>query len=121
MKKVTFVIFALIILFNDYSYKKVYAKTKINLRNNVDLEYKDRIYNPNIKTVNLYSDKNIRSKIEPAVINIVSPNQLILEFDELYEDARYFQANIIHCNWDWTPSDLRPIEYLNSYNEFEIS
>lgn len=120
MKKVTILIFALIILFNDFSCKKVYAKTKINLTNNVDLEYKDRIYNPNIKTVNLYSDKNIRSKIEPAAINIASPNQLILEFDELYEDARYFQANIIHCNWDWTPSDLRPIEYLNSFNEFEI-
>ena len=96
MKKVTLVIFALIIFFNDYSYKKVYAKTKNNLKNTTDLEYRDHIYNPNIKTVNLYSDKNIRSKIEPPAINITSPNQLILEFDELYEDARYFQAKIIH-------------------------
>jgi len=120
MKKVTLVIFALIILFNDFPYKKVYAKTKNNIEKSTDLEYRDRIYNPNIKTVNLYSDKNIRSKIEPPAINMASPNQLILEFDELYEDARYFQANIIHCNWDWAPSDLRSIEYLSSYNEFDI-
>ena len=120
MKKVILVIFALNILFNGYSIKKVYSKTNNHLKNNTDLEYRDFIYNPNIKTVNLYSDKNIRSKIEPPAINIASPNQLILEFDELYEDARYFQARIIHCTWEWQPSDLRSIEYLTAYNEFDI-
>ena len=120
MKKVTLVIFALIIFFNDYTFKKVYSKSNNHLTNNTDLKYRDYIYNPNIKTVNLYSDKNIRSKIEPPAINIASPNQLILEFDELYEDARYFQAKILHFTWDWQPSDLRSIEYLTAYNEFEI-
>ena len=120
MKKVTFTILALIILFNDYSIQKVYSKANNRSTNSTDLEYRDYIYNPNIKTVNLYSDKNIQSKIEPPAINLSSPNQLILEFDELYEDARYFQAKIMHCTWDWQPSDLRPIEYLTAYNEFEI-
>jgi hypothetical protein len=120
MKKVTFVIFALIIFFNGYSTKKVYSKANNLLKNNTDLQYRDFIYNPDIKTVNLYSDKNIRSKIEPPAINITSPNKLILEFDELYQDARYFQAKIIHCTWDWQPSDIRSIEYLSAYNEFDI-
>ncbi len=87
-----------------------------------DLSYDDRIYDPNIRTVNLYVNKgHLGAWNEPAVINIRKPEQLILKFDELYEDARYFQARIIHCNWDWKPSQLRPIEYLDTYNEFEIS
>jgi hypothetical protein len=87
-----------------------------------DLIYEDRVYNPDIKTVNLYVNKGyLGAKIEPAVINIREPFQLALEFDELYEDARYFQAKIIHCNWNWTPSRLNSIEYLDIYNEFEIS
>lgn len=90
--------------------------------NQKDLIYEDRVYNPDIKTVNLYVNKGyLGAKIEPPVLNIHEPFQLMLEFDELYEDARYFQARIIHCNWDWTPSRLNSIEYLDVYNEFEIS
>jgi len=78
-----------------------------------DLVYEDKVYNPDIKTVNLYVNKGyLGAKIEPAVLNIHEPFQLMLEYDELYEDARYFQARIIHCNWDWTPSRLNSIEYL---------
>jgi hypothetical protein len=121
MNKVTFFFSTLFIFLNVCSPQKVFSYSLIGSNNDLEeLEYRDRIYNPNIKTVNLYSDINIESKIEPPVINIKSPNRLILEFDELYEDARYFQARIIHCNWDWTPSDLRSIEYLSSYNEFDI-
>jgi hypothetical protein len=121
MKKVTILFCSLFILFNDFSAQKVFSYS-INKSNNKsgELEYRDLIYNPNIKTVFLYSDRRRESKIEPPVININSQDQLLLEFDELYEDARYFQAKIIHCNWDWKPSDLNPIEYLPSYNEYNI-
>lgn len=94
----------------------------IKSMNRQDLIYEDRVYNPDIKTVNLYVNKGyLGAQIEPAVINIREPFQLVVEFDELYEDARYFQAKIIHCNWDWTPSRLNAIEYLDVYNEFEIA
>ncbi len=87
-----------------------------------DLIYEDKVYNPDIKTVQLYADNgHPAAKLEPAVINLRKPLPLILEFDELYNDARYFQARIVHCNWDWTPSALRSIEYLDEYNEFEIT
>jgi len=85
------------------------------------LVFEDKVYNAKIKTVNLYVNSGKRnSRLEPAVINIRSPHHLLLEFDELYEDARYFQAKIFHCNWDWTPSELKPIEYLPTYNEYEV-
>lgn len=121
MKKISFFLYTLFILLNVSFTQKVYAHcyTTAN-RTFDDLQYRDIIYNPNIKTVNLYPDREPGSKIEPPVMYINSPDRLILEFDELYEDARYFQARIIHCNWDWSPSDLRPIEYLPTYNEYEI-
>jgi hypothetical protein len=121
MKKITLIFCTLFIFFNDFLSQKVYPSTlNRTSKYTTELEFRDLIYNQNIKTVNLYSDIKRTSKIEPPVINIHSPNQLILEFDELYEDARYFQAKIIHCRWDWTPSDLRPIEYLSTYNEYDI-
>lgn len=121
MKKVTLIFCLIYIFFNDFSEQKVFSlPLKKSVNNSGQLEYRDRIYNPDIKTVILYSDIRKQSKIEPPVINITSPNSLILEFDELYEDARYFQARIIHCTWDWVPSDLRPIEYLPTYNEYDI-
>ena len=121
MKKKLLFLGIVFILYNDFLSQKVCSYPANNSdRKSQEFEYRDMTYNPNIKTVNLYSDRNLRSKIGPPVIDIAGQGQLILEFDELYEDARYFQAQIIHCNWDWRPSDLRPIEYLSSYNEYEI-
>jgi hypothetical protein len=90
--------------------------------NGNELIFEDKVYNSDIKTVNLYVNKGyLGARVEPAALNIREPHQLVLEFDELYEDARFFQAIIIHCNWDWTPSRLKSIEYLDIYNEFELS
>jgi hypothetical protein len=116
--------------YQNYLFLFLFTVASVFLKNNQsvigkdtgELIYEDKIYNPDIKTVNLYVNKGyLGAQAEPAVINIREPFQLMLEFDELYEDARYFQANIIHCNWDWTPSQLKSIEYLDIYNEFEIS
>ena len=39
-----------------------------------DLVYEDKVYNPNIKTVNLYVNKGyLGAQIEPAVVNIHEP------------------------------------------------
>lgn len=101
---------------------KAYANPGlIRIIQNNELQYEDRIYQPMIKTVNLYVDKGYpATKNEPPIFSIRNPRDLILEFDEIAENARYFQAYIIHCDWNWKPSQLRPIEYLNEYNEFEI-
>ena len=96
--------------------------TQVYNEGHSELIYNDKEYNQGIKTVNLYVNKGyVGAQVEPAAINIREPHQLVLEFDELYEDARYFQAIIIHCNWDWSPSQLKSIEYLDLYNEFELS
>ncbi len=39
-----------------------------------------------------------------------------IKFDFLDLDVHYFYYTIIHCNADWTPSDLSESEYLDGFN-----
>jgi len=43
-----------------------------------------------------------------------------LSFDELSNDINDYSWQIIHCNMDWTQSNLEPIEYLNGFFEGDI-
>lgn len=85
------------------------------------LEYQDRVYEPTIKTVQLYPRGNsIESTLAPAVKEISEGPNLRLEFDDLRDDADYYFVYFIHCNSDWSISGLRPTMYMKAYNEFEI-
>ena len=86
------------------------------------LQYIDKTYEDNIKTAILFHADDIKATpLYPAAIHIVQRIPLMLKFDELYTDeADYYQARIIHCNIDWTPSNLSELQYLNEYNEFSI-
>ena len=82
----------------------------------------DNTFSDKIKTVQLYpkGDKPI-DQVTTPVIALKGRIPLFLEFDELYEDAYYYQARIIHCNADWSKSSLSDIQFLADYNEFNIS
>ena len=86
-----------------------------------NFEYKDQTYIETIKTVQLYPAGNQIFQTRYPVISLRSNQQLMLEFDELYEDAFNYQAKIIHCNSDWQPSGLSALQYLTDYNEFPIN
>ena len=86
------------------------------------LLFSNQVYEEQIKTVQLYpNDPSIQAALEPAVIKLDDRKTLRLEFDDLRNDADYYYVYFVHCNYDWTPSDLRPNMYLNGYNEFEIT
>jgi hypothetical protein len=83
--------------------------------------YQDQAYEATIKTIQLLPEGNsIQSRIAPAIKKLEDGPGLVLEFDDLRNDADYFFVRFIHCNADWSPSDLRPNMYLNTVNEFEI-
>lgn len=85
------------------------------------LLYQDQVYEPTIKTVQLYPNgPSIQSLLAPPIKDIDDNTELFLEFDDLRNDADYYFVYFIHCNADWTPSDLRPPMYMTAYNEFEI-
>ena len=76
--------------------------------------YKNLIYNPKIKTVLLYKKGSVLSD---PVIRLNSEETLELRFDELDSDIAAYQYKIIHCNEDWTQSNLTDMDYINGFEE----
>lgn len=85
-----------------------------------ELKNDNQVYEPTIKTVQINIKGNsVENAIAPPVVE-KDQKRLVLSFDDLREDADYYYVYFIHCNADWTPSDLREGMYLTGYNEFEI-
>ncbi len=57
----------------------------------------------------------------PAIINPKSGDFIEIKFDEMSHEYHYLAYRIIHCNADWTPSQLTAIEYLNGFQDLTIS
>ncbi len=66
------------------------------------LQFIDKVYESQIKTVQLFPD-------------------LSIEFDDLQENRNNYYAKLIHCNFDWTKSDLHDLDFLEEYNEFTLN
>jgi len=75
----------------------------------------DAIYSPKIKTVQFYPTGS--STLAPPIISLGTTEGLTLEFDELAEDASFYYFKIIHCNADWSVSNLRSIQFVRDFNE----
>ncbi|OEK04924.1 type IX secretion system plug protein [Roseivirga misakiensis] len=85
------------------------------------LVYGDHVYENTIKTVQLYPQgSSIQASLTPAVKELNDGPNLVLEFDDLRDDADYFFVYFIHCNADWSVSKMKPTMYLKAFNEFEI-
>lgn len=82
------------------------------------LIYNDVDYIPEIKTVAFYNQKEIQSF---PLLNLGSGEELVLSFDDLRGGSRNLYYGIVHCNADWTPSSISPIEYLESFGEDRIN
>jgi hypothetical protein len=77
---------------------------------------------PTVKTVRFFVNRGYNGAVnEPVVSNIQQLHPFMLEFDELGEEAKYYQAKIVHCDRNWSASLLQPIEYLETYNEYDIT
>lgn len=77
----------------------------------------DYAYEPQILTIQLTPEGR---PLEPAVMQF-GQAPLLLQFDDLIADRDQYYARIIHCNYDWTKSDLQDLDFMNVYNEFPIN
>lgn len=74
-------------------------------------------YEPEIKTIQLHPQG---APAEPAVTSL-GKWDLLLEFDDLRNQRDTYYARILHCNYDWTKSDLQDLDFMTVYNEFPIT
>jgi len=82
-----------------------------------DFSYTDRIYSPTVKSVTFHP---LGMGIAAAVSDVEGNTPLLLTFDDLTYDARRFVYRIIHCDFDWEPSELMEMEYVQGYTEDDI-
>lgn len=86
------------------------------------LRYEDHVYHESIKTVQFYQATGVPEEVlEPAVTSLQQGRPLVLEFDRVNTGQQRLVAKLIHCNYNWTPSNLNETQYLNDFNEFFIT
>lgn len=85
--------------------------------NDKQLRYGDYVYVPTIRTVQFHE---ISWEYAPPVLEFGSGKQLELSFDDLENDQKQYSLSLVHCNADWTPSDLMISEYLSGFFDLNI-
>lgn len=85
--------------------------------NDKQLRYSDFVYTPNVRTVQFHETT---WDYAPPILELGTNRQLELSFDDLDNDQKQYSLSIIHCNADWTPSDLMISEYLNGFFDLNI-
>ena len=85
------------------------------------MRFADFTYEPEIRTAVIRPGFNDpQTFLEPAVTRLGDWN-LLLEFDDLRGQRDNYYARIIHCNYDWTRSNLMDLDFLTDFNEFPIN
>ena len=79
----------------------------------------DKIYQDSIKTVQL---KPTNTQFSYPILKIDSNNKLLLSFDDLNSDNQVFDYyyTFIHCNSDWTKSELYFQDYCDGFEDNQI-
>jgi hypothetical protein len=76
------------------------------------------VTDPHVKTIQLYREG---WPLSYPVVRLQEDVPLVLEFDDLSKEQPTFHYKVIHCNADWTPSELTEQEYMEGYAENEIT
>ena len=70
--------------------------------------------------------KSLQVKLEgndyfPPIITLNSDERIKISFDEFDEERSYLRYSVVHCNADWTPSNLVESEYIEGFNYSDIT
>ncbi len=73
----------------------------------------NKVYDPMIHTLQTIVNDDW---LHDDVITLGSDDWVSISFDHFTHDYHRFIYKIVHCNADWTPSDLFEIDYMNGFN-----
>ena len=125
-------IFCSILLQSCFSQKEIISEDAVKndstfIQEVIEIEpaliYKNQSFNKQIKTVLCHK---IEEELSLPIINLNSEAKLLVSFDDLDADIKDYYYTIIHCNSDWTSSDLMTSEYISGFadepiNNYEFS
>jgi len=79
--------------------------------------YPDAVFSRDVKTARIFKEGWETSY---PIIRMDDEKPLILSFDELSKNARYYSYVIIHCDADWRQSRLTVSEYMTGFPSNQI-
>ncbi|MGE0566474.1 MAG: DUF5103 domain-containing protein [Bacteroidia bacterium] len=85
--------------------------------NDKALRYDDVNYKKNIKTVQIHGSE---WEFSLPLIELNSQEKIELSFDDLDADQKQYSVTFVHCNADWTPSDLMISEYMEGFFDLNL-
>lgn len=74
----------------------------------------EKVYSPLIKTVKMEVEG---VDFSLPMLRLGTSDRITLKFDDLVEGYTQYKYSIIHCNSDWTKSELLPQEYIEGFEE----
>ena len=80
--------------------------------------YKNGNLNMQIKTLLCHKKED---ELSLPILNLNTDNQLLISFDDLDADIKDYYYTIIHCNSDWSKSDLMQNEYIGGFTDKPIT
>ncbi|MBD5357505.1 MAG: DUF5103 domain-containing protein [Bacteroides sp.] len=76
------------------------------------------IFDRNVRTLKVTNPDNFMA---PAVIRLGTSDRIFINFDIIGDSHDYLRYKLIHCNADWQPSRLLESEYVDGFNEAELT
>ena len=84
----------------------------LSIRANAQVKYFTNVNDKQIKTLQVKVSGNL---ISEPYITLGGEDRIEINFDGLGSGYTRYAYNVIHCNADWTRSQLSPIEYMNGF------
>lgn len=79
--------------------------------------YDNQVYNTQIKTVQCF---NAQKEQSLPVITLGSSEKLSFSFDDLRGGSKNYWYTVEHCTYDWKPSGISALDYLDGTTEDRI-
>jgi hypothetical protein len=79
--------------------------------------YDNKVYSAQIKTVQCYNSQKEQSI---PVIALGTAEQLLFSFDDLRGGSRNYWYTVEHCTYDWKPSNISVLDYVEGSSEDRI-
>ena len=80
--------------------------------------FRDHIYEDYIRTV-MFNIQGLENSL--PVFELGASDVLELRFDDMDAVAKYYKYTVIHCNRNWVPSELWRNEYVDGFEDEDIT
>ncbi|RYD82772.1 MAG: DUF5103 domain-containing protein [Sphingobacteriales bacterium] len=83
----------------------------------VHAQQPDKIYKPNIETVQLFQYGNQQGL---PILNLNGTDRIQLEFDDMEGSLKNYYYTYVLCDYNWNPLNLNPFDYIKGFTQNRI-